>query len=59
MYYDLEAIRREMKPYFEFMPGFHEVAYDAYLRMQGIRDGIQNYDRMILLVAALRRKQAF
>ena len=56
MFYDLEAIRREMKPYFEFIPGFHEVAYDAYLRMQGIRDGIQNYDRMILLVAAMRRK---
>jgi hypothetical protein len=56
MFNDLEAIRREMKPYFEFIPGFHEVAYDAYLRMQGIRDGIKNYDRMILLVAALRRK---
>ena len=56
MFNDLAAIRRDMKPYFEFIPGFHEVAYDAYLRMQGIRDGILNYDRMILLVAALRRK---
>jgi hypothetical protein len=56
MFNDLEAIRRDMKPYFEFIPGFHNVAYDAYLKMQGVRDGILNYDRMILLAAAYRRK---
>jgi hypothetical protein len=56
MFNDLEAIHREMKKYFEFLPGLQEIAYDAYLRMQGIEDGLQNYDRMILLVAAMRRK---
>ena len=56
MFNDLEAIHREMKKYFEFLPGLQELAYEAYLKMQGIEDGLQNYDRMILMVAALRRK---
>jgi hypothetical protein len=45
-----------MDKYFEFIPGMHAVTYEAYLRMQGIKDGIDNYDRMVLMLAAYRRK---
>jgi hypothetical protein len=53
---DVAAIFAEMDKYFEFIPGMHAVTYEAYLRMQGIKDGIDNYDRMVLMLAAYRRK---
>lgn len=57
MYNDLEAIYSEMGKYFEFVPGLQAIAYEAYLQMQGVKEGLQSYDRMVLMVAALRRKQ--
>ncbi len=57
MFNDLEAIYAEMDKYFEFVPGLQELAYEAYLKMQGVKEGLQSYDRMVLMVVAWRKKQ--
>lgn len=56
MYNDLEAIYAKMDKYFEFVPGLQAIAYEAYLQMQGVKEGLQSYDRMVLMVVAMRRK---
>jgi hypothetical protein len=56
MYNDLEAIYSKMDQYFEFVPGLQAIAYEAYLQMQGVKEGLQSYDRMVLMVVAMRRK---
>ena len=56
MHNDLEAIYAEMDKYFEFIPGLQAVAYEAYLQMQGVQEGLQSYDRMVLMVVAWRKK---
>lgn len=56
MYNDLEAIYTKMDEYFEFVPGLQAIAYEAYLQMQGVKEGLQSYDRMVLMVVAMRRK---
>jgi hypothetical protein len=53
---DLKAIRREYNKYDEFFPGLQEITYEAYLQMQGIDDGILNYNRMVLMVAAYKKR---
>jgi hypothetical protein len=53
---DLKAIRREYNKYDEFFPGLQEITYEAYLQMQGIEEGLLNYDRMLLMLAAYRKK---
>lgn len=56
LYNDVEAIYDKMDRYFsEFIPGLQELAYGAYLKMQGVKEGLQSYDRLVLLVAAYRR----
>jgi hypothetical protein len=57
LYNDLKAIREAYRKYGEFIPGLQELTYEAYLQMQGIEDGLMNYDRMVLVVAAYRKKR--
>lgn len=57
LFNDLKAIRREYRKYGEFIPGLQELTYEAYLQMQGIEDGLSNYDRMVKLVANFRKKR--
>lgn len=53
---DLAAIYAQMGPYFEFVPGLHGIAYETYLQMQGVEEGLASYDRMILLVYAWEKQ---
>lgn len=51
---DLEAINRNNAAYPDLMPRFRYAAYDAYLKSQGIQEGMLNYNRVVLLVEAWR-----
>lgn len=53
---DLAAIYDQMQPYFEFVPGLHGIAYETYLQMQGVEEGLASYDRMVLLVYSWKNK---
>lgn len=52
---DLQAIRETLEKYPDIMPRLRYVAYDAYLRTQGIEEGMLNYDRVTMLVHAWRK----
>lgn len=54
---DLQAIREEMDKYPDIFPDFRDATYNAYLRAQGIQEGMKNYDRVVMLVQAWRRKK--
>lgn len=54
---DLLAIRREIEKYPDIFPAVRDAAYTAYLHAQGIEDGLKNYDRVIMMVHALREKK--
>jgi len=51
---DISAINRNIMEYPDIMPRLREAAYEAYLKSQGISEGIQNYDRVVMLVKAWR-----
>lgn len=51
---DLDAINEVLRRYPDIMPRFRYYAYDAYLKSQGIHEGIQNYDRVTMLARAWR-----
>lgn len=51
---DLDAINETLLKYPDIMPRLRYVAYDAYLRTQGIKEGMLNYDRVTMLVHAWR-----
>ena len=51
---DIAAIRREMEKYPDIFPAMRDAAYTAYLQAQGIHEGLKNYDRVVMLVAAWR-----
>ncbi len=53
---DRDAIKAEMKKYPDWLPGVQEIAYDAYLRTQGVSAGIDSYNEVVILVDAWRRK---
>ena len=52
---DLEQIYERLERYPEFFARFRRVAYDQYLKAQGIEEGLNNYDKVIVLVLAWRR----
>jgi hypothetical protein len=52
---DLRAIRREMDKYPDIFPAVRDATYNAYLKAQGIEEGIKNYNRVTMLVAAWRK----
>ncbi len=54
---DVRAINAEMDKYPDILPELRDAAYNTYLQSQGIAEGIKNYDRVVMLVAAWRRQQ--
>jgi hypothetical protein len=54
---DVRAIQREMDKYPDILPELRDAAYDAYLQSQGIAEGMKNYDRVVMMVAAWRKKR--
>jgi hypothetical protein len=53
---DLASIRHQMDKYPDVFSGLRDAIYEAYLRLQGIEEGMKNYDRVIVLVHAWREK---
>lgn len=51
---DLDAVNETLRKYPDIMPRLRYVAYDAYLRTQGIKEGMLNYNRVTMLVHAWR-----
>lgn len=54
---DVLAINAEMDKYPDILPAVRDAAYNTYLHSQGIAEGMKNYDRVVMLVAAWRQKQ--
>lgn len=53
---DLEAIYRQLAAYPDWMPKLRYYVYDSYLKAQGIKEGIKNYNRVLMLVKAWRNE---
>jgi hypothetical protein len=53
---DLLAIVQEMEKYPDIFPTIRDATYSAYLHAQGIEEGLKNYDRVIMLVHAWRKR---
>jgi hypothetical protein len=53
---DLDAINTAMLKYPDFIPDLQPRLYDAYLKSQGISEGMLNYDRVTMLVVAYEAK---
>ncbi len=51
---DIEAMFAYLRKYPDIMPKFRYYAYDAYLKSQGIKEGMLNYNRVIMMVRAWR-----
>lgn len=56
MYNDIEAIYAAQDQYAPFIPFLQPVVYDVFLKVQGVTDGIESYDKMVLLVSSWRKK---
>lgn len=54
---DLDAINANILAYPDILPRLRYVTYDAYLKTQGIKEGMLNYDRVTMLVHAWRRNK--
>lgn len=54
---DLRVINAAMDRYPDFIPHLQYRVYDAYLKSQGISEGMLNYDRVTLLAEAWKRKK--
>ena len=55
---DLNAINENLRAYPDFMPKARYAAYDAYLKAQGIKEGMLNYSRVKMMEQAWKAKQA-
>ncbi len=53
---DLSETYAALNKYPSFFSTFQKTAYDAYLKSQGVKEGVQSYDRVVLLVAAWRNE---
>lgn len=56
MHNDIEAIYANQDLYPPFIPFLQPAVYDVFLKVQGVKDGIKSYDRMVLLVSSWRKK---
>lgn len=56
MYWDIEAIYDNLALYPDFFPEINHAIYDSYLKVQGVKEGMLSYNRMLRLVAAWRKK---
>ncbi|MEO0733950.1 MAG: DUF3810 domain-containing protein, partial [Bacteroidota bacterium] len=52
---DLQAIYDNSAQYQSIAPVLRDVTYDAYLKVQGVHDGLLNYGRVVQLVEGYRR----
>lgn len=52
---DLDAINQTLDRYPDIVPRLRYRMYDAYLKSQGIKEGMLNYNRVIMLVYAWKR----
>jgi hypothetical protein len=55
---DVRAIREAMDRYPSFFPQFNRAFYDAFLKSQGVEEGVGSYSRVVSLVIALRAQRA-
>jgi Protein of unknown function (DUF3810) len=53
---DLANIYKKMDQYPEYFEAFRYKVYDGYLKAQGVREGMQSYSKVVLLVKAYREK---
>lgn len=53
---DLKAVYATYDLYPDLIPRLQKAAYDVYLKSQGVKEGVKSYDRMVLLIAAWRKK---
>lgn len=54
---DLDAINENLEKYPDIFPQVRYMAYDAYLKSQGISEGMKSYSQIIMLVKAWDKKQ--
>lgn len=54
---DLQEIRKYLDRYPDIFPKARDLAYDTYLKTQGINEGLKNYSRVVMLVAAYERQK--
>ena len=54
---DLNAIAENRLKYPSFFPNSRNRIYDSYLKAQGIKEGLQNYNRVIMLVEAYENRK--
>lgn len=54
---DLNAIAENRQLYPSIFPNARNVIYDSYLKAQGIEEGLQNYNRVIMLVEGFEAQQ--
>lgn len=52
---DLQAIYDNGEQYQDIAPAIRDVTYDAYLKVQGIHEGLLNYGKVIRMVEGYRR----
>ncbi len=52
---DMRAAADNWKRYYSWLWDVSETVNDAYLKSQGIREGVKSYNRMVLLVTAWRK----
>jgi hypothetical protein len=55
---DLVVINAAMDKYPDLIPHLQYRVYDAYLKSQGISEGMLNYDRVTILIEAWKKKNA-
>lgn len=53
---DLDAINTNSRLYPDIFPDLRDKTYDAFLKTQGIKEGMKNYNRVIVLERAFRLK---
>ncbi|MEM9259240.1 MAG: DUF3810 domain-containing protein [Bacteroidota bacterium] len=54
---DLQAIYDNAEQYRDIAPVVRDITYDAYLKAQGIHDGLLNYGRVVQLVEGYRKEK--
>ncbi len=55
---DLDAINTYMLKYPNFLPEIRDWLYDNFLKVQGVKDGVASYSRIIQMVIAWNRKNS-
>lgn len=53
---DIQSIYRQMNRFPDVLPRFRNAFYDSYLKVQGVKEGIKSYSRILMLVHAWEEK---